>query len=107
DFGDIEPVQVAEAVAIEPPVPADEYQPAMWHETPADAAPETLAAEQQVDVVPESLADIQSDQGQKPGWAGREGLGDVARKVLWPQFVNQTSTLIDRAMEAENLFSRI
>jgi hypothetical protein len=43
----------------------------------------------------------------QPGWAGREGLGDVARKVLWPQFVNQTSTLIDRAMESENLFQRI
>ena len=42
-----------------------------------------------------------------PAWAGREGLGPVARKVLWPPFVNQTSSLIDRAEEGSNLFSRI
>lgn len=47
---------------------------------------------------------IESDQ---PGWAGKDGLGMVAHKVLWPKFVNQTSELIDRALEMDGLFERI
>ncbi|HQY31523.1 MAG TPA: hypothetical protein PK691_09555, partial [Thermomicrobiales bacterium] len=43
----------------------------------------------------------------EPAWAGRQGLGPVARKVLWPPFVNQTSNLIDREDEGDRLFARI
>ncbi len=69
-------------------------------DSPADPI-ELIAVAEPEPVEPEEPAQPQ------PGWAGREGLGTVARKVLWPQFVNQTSTLIDRAMESENLFQRI
>lgn len=48
-----------------------------------------------------------SENGIEPAWAGREGLGPVAHKVLWPPFVNQTSSLIDRGAEADGLFARI
>ena len=60
-----------------------------------------------LDVEESSKADTEVEEAAEPAWTGREGLGPVAHKVLWPQFVNQTSGLIDRALETENLFARI
>ena len=54
------------------------------------------------------VVSIQEPEAQAPpAWAGREGLGPVAHKVLWPPFVNQTSSLIDRGTETDGLFARI
>jgi hypothetical protein len=107
DFSDVV-VEPEDAIADEAVATTDE------NEAEA-AAGETVAADDQVGAG-EAVAELEPVAGEveaelagiaPPAWAGKEGLGAVAHKVLWPKFVNQTSELIDRAMETDDLFERI
>ncbi|MDQ2683510.1 MAG: hypothetical protein M3Y37_08275, partial [Chloroflexota bacterium] len=125
DFGDVEAESVAPFAFEDAATVADEANAATAEPEPFHVEPEAAPVEVQPEAEPMVAEEVASDASEEPepmaaravepvagdqaqpAWAGREGLGDVARKVLWPQFVNQTSTLIDRAMESENLFERI
>jgi hypothetical protein len=121
--GDMAPFAFDDTAPAEPEVaavsfaeldqPLDQFVPPV--EMAASAAPEgdTNDAAEPVSytsLLRESAAHaaaLEAEGQAAPAWAGREGLGPVAHKVLWPPFVNQTSTLIDRGTESDGLFVRI
>jgi hypothetical protein len=69
--------------------------------------PGEIAAELEPVTVDAEVAVEEPAEVAPPAWAGKEGLGAVAHKVLWPKFVNQTSELIDRGTDSSDLFERI
>jgi tetratricopeptide (TPR) repeat protein len=116
---DEEPFDFSDVVVEPEAAMAESSDDTSTEEAPVAAEAEAAEADQTVEP-PEVAAELEPVANAEaieveaeplevapPAWAGKEGLGAIAHKVLWPKFVNQTSELIDRAMETDDLFERI
>jgi Tfp pilus assembly protein PilF len=100
----------AEPLEFEPAAIADAVDDAGnavdWTSEDGDAAPFDVAAEQ-IEVADEPAAEIEVAEEREPELVAAVSAGIGVRSVPWPQFMGQTSELIDRPIESGSLFARI
>jgi Tfp pilus assembly protein PilF len=103
----------AEPLEFEPAANADAVddpgQAVDWTSEDADAARLDVAAEQVEGADEPAAAEIEFEveEEHEPELVAAACAGNGLRSVPWPQFMGQTSELIDRPLESGSLFTRI
>jgi Tfp pilus assembly protein PilF len=97
------------AVADSEPLTAETPEIDIGSEAFETDSSEEMAAEQEDMVLADDVADLQAAEMTEQATDGGDDSGPIehVRSVAWPQFMSQTSMLMDRTLESEGLFARI